>query len=124
MLNAFQSRSDQPSLRQRLVGITGAGAANPVKRFGAGATITRTGTGAYLITWAENPGNFVGWSYSLGADTPADVAGHTAVRGAYNATTFSLAFTLYETTPVAHDLAAAEYLDITVDFLQSGVTAG
>lgn len=83
---------------------------------GSGITITRTGTGAYLLTWSDNPGLFQGWSCNLGATTPGDLAGHTVIRGVYNSSAYTMAFVLYNASEAAHDLAAAEYFDITVDF--------
>jgi hypothetical protein len=122
MIDAYPQRHDQPETQTRAIGIEGAGTSAPVKRHSAGATVTRTGVGAYLITWAENPGKFLAWSASLGADTPAALAGHTVVRGAYNATAYTLAFVVYDSTFAAVDLAAAEYLDASVYFQRSGLT--
>lgn len=83
---------------------------------GSGITISRTGTGAYRLTWSDNPGVFQGWSCNLGAATPVDLAGHTVIRDTYDATNFILDFVVYNASDAAHDLAALEYADITVDF--------
>lgn len=83
---------------------------------GSGVTISRTGTGAYRLTWADNPGEFQGWHCGLGAATPANLAGHTVVRDTYDESAYTLDFVLYNSSFAAHDLAASEYFDITVDF--------
>ncbi len=109
----------------RLDCITGEGGASAISKFAGGRniSISRTGTGAYLLTWAQNPGNFVGWSAGIGAATPANVAGHTVVRGEYSASAKTLAFVVYNAADAAHDLAADEYVDVQCMFVTSAVDA-
>lgn len=83
---------------------------------GYGITPSRTAVGSYKLAWDENPGTFVGWHADLGAATPANLAGHTLVRDTYDATNFELEFAMYDSLFAAHDLAAAEYIDIVVYF--------
>jgi hypothetical protein len=117
----YEVMASQPGVREHVISLTGTGAADPTKNYGQGVAVTRTGAGAYLITWAENPGRFVGWTFSMGATTPGDVAGHTAIRGAYNSSAFTLAFVLYSSSFAAHDLAALEEFDIICRFKTTSV---
>lgn len=114
------TKSAVPDERKYRIRLLGANGADPTAQLGAGVTVTRTGEGAYLITWARNPGTFLGWSADLAADTPADLAGYTVVRDTYNSSTFTLAFVVYNSTFAAADIIAAQYLDITVEFSTNG----
>lgn len=108
---------DERRYRIRLLGVNGA---DPTEQLGQGIATTRTGEGAYRITFAENPGTFVGWSCSFGAATPADLKGYTAVRDTFTAqsgaTLAYLDFVVYDSTFTAADLIANQYADITVEF--------
>lgn len=109
-------KSSIPEERNYRVRLLGVNDAAPTKELGHGITATRTGEGAYLLTWADNPGTFIGWSCSFAAATPADLKGYTAVRDTYDATTKSLAFVVYTSGFVAADLIANQYADIVVTF--------
>jgi hypothetical protein len=108
---------DERTYRVRILGVNGA---DPTEQLGQGVAVTRTGEGAYRITWAKNPGTFVGWSCSFGAATPLDLAGYTAVRDTFTAqsgsTSAYLDFVVYSDTPAAADLIADQYADIAVTF--------
>ena len=104
--------------------IEGAGASNPTNTYVAGgATVTRTGTGAYRITWSGWNGPLVGAVAGLMADTPANLAGHTVVfdYDSYTKTTLALDFTLYNAADSAHDLAANEFLNVVATFRRTSV---
>lgn len=113
-LDAFPLRSSEAETYQTEIRLLGTGADVPTKELGKGITVARTGTGVYTLTWADNPGTFLGWSPGLGAATPADVAGYTVVRDTYASKV--LAISLFDATAAAVDLAADEYLDISVRF--------
>jgi hypothetical protein len=100
------------------VGITGTGAADPVKRFGQGVTVTRTGVGVVKFTFASNPGTFKGWGADVGADAPAAVKNYSWTRGAYDTAggVFSISVSLWTGAGAAVDLAAAQYLDLEFRF--------
>ncbi len=114
----YPYRANEPEIQSHKLRAVGGSAtvSTDTDGGGSGMTITRTGSGAYLITWAENPGTFQGWSCNLGAATPGDLAGHTVIRDTYDATALTLAFVVYNASFAAHDLAALEYADISVDF--------
>jgi len=108
---------DERTYRIRILGVNGA---DPTEQLGQGVAPSRTGEGAYRLTFAENSGTFVGWSYGFGAATPADLKGYTAVRDTYvapsGATAGYLDFVVYDSTFTAADLVADQYADITVTF--------
>jgi hypothetical protein len=77
---AFRSWSAQPELVAHPVRALGVTSGPEItKQLGDGLTVTRTGTGAYRLTWSENPGTFVCAVGSLQAATPANLAGHTMI---------------------------------------------
>lgn len=114
----YEGRTSVPEERVTRIRLLGVNDANPTRQLGQGVTATRTGEGAYLITWADNPGTFIGWHYGFGADTPADLKGYTAVRDTYDSTAgvYTLPFVVYNSSFNAADLIAAQYIDITVAF--------
>lgn len=108
---------DERKYRVRIEGVNGA---NPTKDLGAGVTVTRTGEGAYLVTWVANPGTFMGWQPGFGAATPADLKGYTVVRDEYDASTKSMAFVVYDSSFAAADLIADQWLDLAIEFSACG----
>jgi hypothetical protein len=99
--------------------ITSEGGSSAItKLHGPGVAVTRTGTGAYLLTWSENPGTWHGNTYGLAAATPGNLAGHTVIFGEYNSSAYTLAFVVYNGSDSAHDLAADEYVTTRISFSQ------
>lgn len=116
----WKIRSSEPEQDETVIGLTGAGAANPTKRFGRGVTIAWVSTGRYRITWASAPGTLEGvFGPAFGADTASAVKGYTLTRGAYSATAKTLDVYVWDSTFTAADLAAAQYLDFAVRFKQT-----
>lgn len=102
--------------------VSGVGGSSEVtQEEGDGVTLTRTGTGAYLLTWANDPGVFVGLTYGLSATTPGNIAGHTLIAGLYSTSAFTLAFIVYNASDAAHDLAALEHMHLTVNFKTTSI---
>ncbi len=117
-----KSASSVPEERRYRIRILGTGAADPTKEVGQGVTVTRTAEGVYKLTFAENPGTFVGIEgYVFGAETPGDVKGHTLTRDTFDTTdnVFSLSISVWDSSFAADDLDATEYLDVTVVFAGS-----
>jgi hypothetical protein len=116
----YPPKDSIPDLRTYRIRILGANGTDPTEQLGQGVAITRTGEGAYKITFAENPGTFVGWSCNFGAATPGDLKGYTAVRDTFTAqsgaTLGYLEFVVYDSTFTAADLITNQYADITVEF--------
>lgn len=116
----YPPKDSIPDLRTYRIRILGVNGADPTEQLGQGVAVTRTGEGAYKITFAQNPGTFVGWSCSFGAATPGDLKGYTAVRDTFTAqsgaTLGYLEFVVYDSTFTAADLITNQYADITVEF--------
>lgn len=119
-LDAFPSRSTAIDKIEHLVRAVG-GTTAITKTNGLGVAVTRTGTGAYLLTWSDAPGNFLGATAGLQATTVANLAGHSVIFGAYSATAKTLAFTVRNAADAAHDLAALEWVTLSVSFSQSSL---
>jgi hypothetical protein len=85
---------------------------------GEGATVTYIGTGIVDVTFAESQGTYVGLAGmpSFEATTAADVKGHTCVPGVFNTTTNTLRLNITNASDALHDLAALEWLSLTVIF--------
>ena len=85
---------------------------------GEGATVTYIGTGLVDVTFAESQGTYVGLAGmpSFEATTAADVKGHTCVPGVFNTTTNTLRLNITNASDALHDLAALEWLSLTVIF--------
>jgi hypothetical protein len=127
MAHFNDSRTSVPQERTYRLRLLGANGAAPTIQEGTlcGITATRTGEGAYELTWSatQNPGKLIGWHATFGAATPADCAGYTAVRDTLNTTTRVLPFVVYNSSFAAADIIADQYLDITLVFSQSGLTS-
>lgn len=123
MLQKFPAFSTQPNSHEEFIKILGTGAANPTKVEGKGLTITRTGTGAYRVTWAESPGRYLGLkSWSLEATTPADLKNYSVVVDApFDTTNRRLDFVVYNSGGTATDLAAAQWIALTVAFARTAL---
>ncbi len=115
-------KTSEAELRYVELRLEGAGAAAPTKRLGQGITVTRTGAGDYLLTFAEPLGNYVGHTgMGLEAATPANVKNHSVVLGAYNPTARTLQVTFWDAAAAAHDLVATEFINATLRFKQTSV---
>ncbi len=114
----YDPKSSAPGERNYRIRLLGVNDANPTAQVGQGVVVTRTGEGAYLITWANNPGTFIGWTECFGALVPGDLKGYTAVRGVYSTTSdvFTMAFVTYNSSFSAADIIADQYADICVTF--------
>jgi phenolic acid decarboxylase len=120
-LDGFDVRSNKAGLRLEVVTMEGTGAAAPTKLYGPGMTITRTSEGLYKITWTDNPGTFLGMTYSLGAATPSAVSGHTVTYDDYVASTKSIEVLFAEQDFSIFDLADNEYATLVFLFATTAV---
>ncbi len=120
-IQGFPVRVSRPEVTEHLIQAVG-GSSAVTQVYGHGVATTRTSTGLYKLTWTENPGTLVGWSYGLAATTHADLDGWTVVRGVYNTSAFTLAFSVYNDTPTITDLAALNWIDIVCRFAPTGLT--
>lgn len=121
MADFYESLSSEPEGREHFVRFVG-GTAAVTKVRGRGITVTYIGTGLVDLTWTENPGVFAGLkgAPAFQATTAADVKGHTCTPGVYNATTKTLRLNITNASESLHDLAALEWLSLTVLFVADG----
>lgn len=124
-MQGFPSRATVNSENTHRFKILGVNDANPTTQLGLDlATITRTGEGAYLATWKENPGIFAAiGGFGFIAATPADLKGYTVVFDTYDSSTKSMPFVVYNSAFVAADLIANQYLAFSVVFQVNGPAA-
>lgn len=116
------SKTSEPALRDVEVRLLGTGAAVPTKVRGQGITVTRTGVGVYVLTFAEHLGTYEGHvGPGLEATTPGDIKNHSVILGAYNTTTRAITVNLFDAAAAAHDLAALEWINLRLRFKQSSV---
>lgn len=117
------TRSNVAELKEYHLRLLGTGASAPTKELGYGMTVTRTGVGAFRITWAANPGSFVNFTWGLGAATPGDVKGQTVTRDTFDtsAGVYTLDVAMWSSTFAADELNATEYMDLTIRFKETSV---
>jgi hypothetical protein len=120
-LAAFDAQCSEPRAVCQFVRILGTGAADPTEEIGAGVTCTRVAEGKYRVTFSDNPGTFIGFSYGLGAATPSDVKGHTVQRDTWDSTNFRFDVWVHDAADTLDDLDATEYLDLQIWFKRTGV---
>jgi hypothetical protein len=120
MAQFYPARSNIQNERVYRIRLLGVNGADPTKQEGEGVTVTRTSEGLYKITWAVNPFQFIGFQANFGSLTMDDLVDYTCVRGVYNSTAFTLAFSVYKQNGTVEDLVANQYLDINVVFSESG----
>jgi ABC-type spermidine/putrescine transport system permease subunit II len=113
--NANVVRSQTAKATDHIIKAVG-GSSAVTKVTGPGVTITRTGTGAYLLTWAADPGNSLGAIASLQATTASALAGHVVICGPFVVATRTMAVTVTNASDAAHDLAALEWFNVRAAF--------
>lgn len=113
--DAFPIKGNNPEEVEYLVRMVG-GSAAVTGVIDAGVAVTYVGTGDYLLTWAENPGTFLGATSGLQATTASDIKGHTVIFGAWDSSAFTLAVKLFNASDAAHDLAALEWITVRATF--------
>lgn len=117
---ANEVRSPQIEVIDHLVRFVG-GAAAVTKVEGVGVAVSYVSTGIVRLTWADNPGRFMGFTYGLQATTPADVKGHTVTAAVFNTSTFVLDLHITNASEALHDLAALEWCNARIAFARTGV---
>lgn len=119
-LDKFPVYGDKSEIVEKHVRLLGTGAAAPTKVFGD-CTVTRTSIGLYKLTWADNNGQYMGFTVGLEAATPADIAGHSLIADTYSAASgvYSQEYLFSTAAEAAHDLAANEYINLVVRFARN-----
>lgn len=100
--------------------LLGTGAANPTKQEGEGVVVTRTGPGVFRVQFAENPFQFIGAFGNFLSNLMTDVKGWTIVFGDYDPVNYRIAFSLFNSTFAAVELAATQRVCILLKFSRSG----
>ncbi len=119
MPDAFPQLGSISELRDIFFAFTGAGAADPTKTHGQRATVTWISTGLYELTFAENPGAFVGATHpAFQATTAADLKGYTGVFGDFNATTRKLRLSITGASDALVDLTSTQKVQFRVAFME------
>ncbi len=107
----------EANLKRVLVRMVGTGASAPTKVYGKDITIARSNTGVYTLTFATAPGTWAGYTWGIDATTPGNVKNHDVVVTATSATVLTVNF--FDTAAAAHDLAAAEWINLDLRFIQA-----
>lgn len=113
----FELRCTNPEEVDHLVRFVG-GAAACTKVYGPGVTVSYVATGRYLLTWAANPGVFLGATPGIQATTQSDVKGHTVTYGVFDTSAFTLEVDFWNASDAAHDLAALEWITLRCVFAE------
>ena len=118
-------RANRPHVVEYFLRLLGTGAADMTIQEGSFIkSVTRTGAGTYLITFQQDPGLFLNWTFGFGSVTMTDIKGYTVVRGVFTAATTTaqatLAFTTFNSSFAATDMAANQFLDLTLAFSEHG----
>lgn len=124
MSDFYEIKGSEPSERDYLVKFVG-GTTAVTKVLGKGLTTTWISTGIVELAWSTNqevPGTFAGpKSGVIHATTPANVKGYSFTCGDYNASTRKLRVSIYDASNNLVDLAALQWLTLTLAFLADGV---
>jgi hypothetical protein len=124
MNDRFDTKTNIAEERITRVGITGTGAADATVRAGRGFTVTRQGVGVHRVTFAKNPGTFVGLAGAVfRADTASAVKGYTLTASppVSSGGTQYIDISIWNSAFAAADLAAAQYLDVSFLFAAQSV---
>jgi hypothetical protein len=116
-MDFYELRSSEPEMRYVDVRLLGTGASAPTKVYGKGITVARSNTGIYTLTFTASPGTWAGCTVGLDATTPGDIKNHSVVCTKTSATVVTVNF--YDASANAHDLAALEWINLTLKFKQS-----
>jgi hypothetical protein len=119
MLDAYETKGTQSEIVETFVRFVG-GTLAVTKVEGVGVTVAYTGTGIVTITWAENPGRFMGVTWGLQATTASGVKGYTVVPGVFSTTAFTLAINITSAAEALVDLAALQWCNLRVSFARNG----
>lgn len=120
----FPLRISEAEAREYFVRFVG-GSTAVTKVYGVGVSVTYVSTGIVDITWAEDPGNYLGTVYGLEATAQAAlktyvVVGSYTVTGTGAATVRKLRINITAGGTLT-DLAAAQWISISAKFKETSV---
>lgn len=113
-MDASPARTYTPDLRTVELRLLGTGAGNPTVELGQGVTVVRSPTGIYTVTIADQLGTYAGFDFGLEATTASGLAGYTVV--ATKTSNQVIVFSVFNGSNAAADLAAAQWLNLTLKF--------
>ncbi len=123
--NFYPAMASQPELRDHIVKFVG-GTTAVTKVHGDGLVTTYIGVGLVDLTWATDPGTFLGFTCCFQATTASALKGYTCVPGVYNATTRTLRLNICGDgagiAPALTNLAALQWLFCRVSFKETSVS--
>lgn len=120
-MNGYPLRCNHPEAWLMSGYFTGGGSGAVTKITGEDITVTRTGTGAYTLSWSKPGARLIGLvKWTLAANTPANIAGFTVAfdYDSYSAANRSINFIVYAAdNSTATDLAST--VGLGLDFVIS-----
>ena len=119
MLDAYETRGTQADIVETFVRFVG-GTNAVTKVEGVGVTVTYVSTGIVTLTWAENPGRFIGLAPGFQATTVSEVYGYTGHHGVFNTTAFTLSFHIANASNAVANLTATQWANLRVSFARNG----
>lgn len=115
---AWSTQTVDVSHRVRVVGGTTA----VTKLLGLGVTVTYVSVGIFDVTWAENPGTWVGMHFGFDATAQAGLKGWTAVAGdPPTGSPFTVRVNITNAGDTLTDLSAAQRVLLTFVWRPYGV---
>lgn len=117
----FETRGLHPyltALPGRIVGVTSG--PSIALAGGKGFSVTRSGAGVYVVAFTESLGSIISVQTTLSATTPGNVKNHSLIVEALATTGFKLNF--YDSSGVAHDLVALEWIGFVAWGTNSSLT--
>lgn len=120
-LEAYPINCSEPGAFLSFVKFVG-GSAAVTRVYGTGVTVTYISTGIVDLTWSDGQGTFVDIvGRCFEATVASGVKGYTCVPGVYNTTTNTLRLNITGASEALVDLAALQWLAITILFKRTAV---
>jgi hypothetical protein len=120
MAQFYPERTTLQESTEYVIRLLGTGAANPTKQEGEGVVVTRTGLGAYLVQFAENPFQFAAAYAGFINTTALTAVGWSVGFGDYDAVNKRLAFQVGNASNAAADLTSPMRLTLVLLFARTG----
>lgn len=121
-LEEYPLRSSVPETYDHFIKFVGGSSAVTAVE-ARGCTVTYISTGIVDLVFKELEGSFAGVAgHGFEATTVADLKGYSVVVGVFNTTTKTLRLNITNASDTLADLAALQWLSITLKFKRAGST--
>ncbi len=124
-LNMYPVRAANPELTMwvlRLQGAATSALSLSEPAASAGITVARTSEGIHTLTFTDDPGNYVGYTWGLEDATPGNVDDHIVAVDNYASKVLTFTVTdLVTGTKELQDLAATSYLTLVLYFKRTSL---